>query len=323
MQDSWKQWKSDSTSWQNTLTSSHNLQIQWLVVSAHCQEMKIIWPERLDSREHPNWTRVGSHSQLLQGKYGVEIRIESVNRQFSLVGQNFSWMKQVGHRPDRQRVRRQRTGNLWNEDGSVLLLQVDQRLKQNQEDLPLLEGFNTVDPSGQEILYLRALQGHSGRNPIDPSPQDNVFIPNNFIEYFYHFGCAVSLHSITNSGLITGGQNSSRERQTVFFTDVNPTQKGWGKPDMKVNFLWARELSSIIERDDPSWTLSHQAAQHGMLITLGLLKSGNLMNWLKIEQGDLLYSHSTRIDFLLMTIRCVSYTVAEIRNVVKIQIILE
>ena len=30
------------------------------------------------------------------------------------------------------------------------------------------------DPSRQEVLYLRALQGHSGRNPIDPSPQDNV-----------------------------------------------------------------------------------------------------------------------------------------------------
>ena len=25
-----------------------------------------------------------------------------------------------------------------------------------------------TDPSGQEILYLRALQGHSGRNLIDP-----------------------------------------------------------------------------------------------------------------------------------------------------------
>ena len=35
-------------------------------------------------------------------------------------------------------------------------------------------------------------------------------------------GCAVSLHSITNSGLIPGGQNASRERQTVFFTAVNP-----------------------------------------------------------------------------------------------------
>ena len=26
---------------------------------------KIIWPERLDSREHQNWTRIGSHNQLL------------------------------------------------------------------------------------------------------------------------------------------------------------------------------------------------------------------------------------------------------------------
>ena len=31
-----------------------------------------------------------------------------------------------------------------------------------------------TDPSGQEILFLRALQGHSGRNLIDPSLQDNV-----------------------------------------------------------------------------------------------------------------------------------------------------
>ena len=47
------------------------------------------------------------------------------------------------------------------------------------------------DPPGQEILYLRALQGHSGRNPIDPSLQDNVLIPNDFFEYIYHIGCAL------------------------------------------------------------------------------------------------------------------------------------
>ena len=35
-----------------------------------------------------------------------------------------------------------------------------------------------ADLPGQEILYLRALQGHSGRNPIDPSLQDNVLISN-------------------------------------------------------------------------------------------------------------------------------------------------
>ena len=77
----------------------------------------------------------------------------------------------------------------------------------------------------QEILYLRALQGHSGRNPIDPTLHDNVLILDSFFEYTYHFGCAISLHSITNSGLITGGQNSSRERQTVFFPAVNPMDK--------------------------------------------------------------------------------------------------
>ena len=87
-----------------------------------------------------------------------------------------------------------------------------------------------TDPSGQEILYLRALQGHSGRNPIDPSLQDKILIPNNFLEYVYHIGCAVNLHSITNSGLIAGGQNSSRDRQTVFLTVVNPMQKNHQDP---------------------------------------------------------------------------------------------
>ena len=48
------------------------------------------------------------------------------------------------------------------------------------------------DPAGQEILYLRALQGDSGRNLIDPSFQDNVLIPNGFFEYVYHIGCALN-----------------------------------------------------------------------------------------------------------------------------------
>ena len=80
------------------------------------------------------------------------------------------------------------------------------------------------DPSGQEILYLRALQGHSGRNSIDPELQDNVLIPNNFFENIYHIGCAINLHSITNSGLIPGGQILSK-KQTVFFTSVDLMNK--------------------------------------------------------------------------------------------------
>ena len=41
-----------------------------------------------------------------------------------------------------------------------------------------------TDPSGQEILFLRALQGHPGRNLVDILLQDNVLIPNDFFEYF-------------------------------------------------------------------------------------------------------------------------------------------
>ena len=37
-------------------------------------------------------------------------------------------------------------------------------------------------------------------------------------------------HSITNSGLIAGGQNSRRERQTVFFTAVNAMNKDQRDP---------------------------------------------------------------------------------------------
>ena len=80
-----------------------------------------------------------------------------------------------------------------------------------------------TDPSGQETLYLRT-------RSIDPTLQDNVLIPNNFFEHIYHIGCAINLHSITNSGLIPRGQNLSRERQTVFFTAVNPMLKNHKDP---------------------------------------------------------------------------------------------
>ena len=71
------------------------------------------------------------------------------------------------------------------------------------------------------ILYFRALQGHSGRNLIDPLLQDNVIIQRRLFHHIYHIGCAFNLHSIINNGLIPGGQNSSK-RQTVFFLPIDP-----------------------------------------------------------------------------------------------------
>ena len=78
-----------------------------------------------------------------------------------------------------------------------------------------------TDSSGQEILYLRALQGHSRRNPIDPSLQDNVLIPDNFFEYIYHIGCAINLRSISNSGSISNKGTGGMEGCVVLFKPRN------------------------------------------------------------------------------------------------------
>ena len=80
------------------------------------------------------------------------------------------------------------------------------------------------------IIYLRALQGHSGSNLIDPTLQDNVLIGTGIFPYIYHVGCTFNLHSIINNGLVPGGQNLSR-RQTVFFLPVDPRDESHKDPD--------------------------------------------------------------------------------------------
>ena len=65
------------------------------------------------------------------------------------------------------------------------------------------------DDSGR-ILYLRALQEHSGSNLINPMLQDNVVIRTGIFPYVYHIGCAFNLHSIINNGLIPGGQDLTK-----------------------------------------------------------------------------------------------------------------
>ena len=71
-----------------------------------------------------------------------------------------------------------------------------------------------TDDSGT-VVYFRALEGHSGRNIIDLSLQDNVVIPSNFFQHIHHIGCAFNLHSIINSGLIPGGQNLEQETDSI------------------------------------------------------------------------------------------------------------
>ena len=73
-----------------------------------------------------------------------------------------------------------------------------------------------------KFLYLRAIQGHSEDNAIDPALPDNVLLPEGFTEYIYHVGNEKELRSIGNHGLIPGRISLKTGRHAVVFTVVNP-----------------------------------------------------------------------------------------------------
>ena len=115
------------------------------------------------------------------------------------------------------------------------------------------------------IVYFRALQGHSGRNLIGLSLQDNVVIQSGFFQHIHHIGCVIILHSTINNGLILGGQNSSK-RQTVFFLLIDPRDKGHKDPE-KIDFNEPRRARYV----HIAWK-KHQDAVHWVDINLAIRK---------------------------------------------------
>ena len=97
------------------------------------------------------------------------------------------------------------------------------------------------------------------------SLQDNVVIPSGFFQYIYHVGCAFNLHSIISSGLIPGGQNSSK-RQTVFFLLVDPRDKSHKDPD-EIDLNVPRHAQYLHN----AWK-RHQDAENWVDINLAIVK---------------------------------------------------
>ena len=321
MQDSSRQLESDSTSWQRTLKNFRNLQNQWHVVSALCQKMKNHLTRKVGFEWKSKLGRVRNHNQLpARWKWSGNQNWMCKQRQFSLVGQNFSWLEQVGHRFEQQGWQ-QRAGNFWDESWRICvenecscfcepikgqstttkthlwllihkncaylwkildwcrvsnsfacrlpsvkttkqssswwstsrkrwsdwildikrlsseriwLLSIfvwwcvekqDDRRRRQQEKISIffwsIKTRNSLFP---------IFQGHSGRNLIDLSLQDNILIPNNFFVDTYHIGCAINLHS----------QNLSK-LHTIFFKFVHPVNKEHKDPshiDLDATTFW-------------------------------------------------------------------------------------
>ena len=120
------------------------------------------------------------------------------------------------------------------DDGGLRIDDIVENSRQGQLTIELLvwqreedqrKGFNQycLKPnSSKHFLYFRAIQGQSEGNLVDPALQDNVLLPEHFTECICHVGNVSDIHSIIRSGLISGGKSLKRDRQSVFFTAVNP-----------------------------------------------------------------------------------------------------
>ena len=156
------------------------------------------------------------------------------------------------------------------------------------------------DNSGT-ILYLRALQGHSGSNLIDLALQGNVLIGTGIFPYIYHVGFTFNLHSIINNGLVPGGQNLSR-RQTVFFLPVDPRDENHRDPE-RIDFSvprLARYMQSAWKRhqDAVFWVDIDLAIREGLtfyqtrsnaIILQGTLPAHYISKLERLKTGETLY----------------------------------
>ena len=68
-------------------------------------------------------------------------------------------------------------------------------------------GFNTFmnKNSRNVLLYIRAIQGHTGGNLTAPELMGHVCIPYKWKEFLFHRACSYDVTSILKSGLIAGG----------------------------------------------------------------------------------------------------------------------
>ena len=152
-----------------------------------------------------------------------------------------------------------------------------------------------------KILYLRALQGHSGSNLIDPTLQDNVVIGTGIFPYVYHIGCAFNLHSIINNGLIPGGQDLSR-RQTVFFLPTDPRDESHKDPEhidfsvpsqaRYVHSAWKRHQDAVFWFDIDlaiSEGLTFYQTRSNAIILQGTLPAHCIPKVERLKTGEVLY----------------------------------
>ena len=89
------------------------------------------------------------------------------------------------------------------------------------------EGSNNMriehcEDNNGSLCCVRAIHGHSGGIPISSILMDYTRIAYDLTEHIYHRGISRNFQSILGTGLIPGGNENDRARQSVFCKALEP-----------------------------------------------------------------------------------------------------
>ena len=82
--------------------------------------------------------------------------------------------------------------------------------------------FEFCKDADGELVYIRAIQGHSGGTIIQPELMNHVPISHKWKHFICHMGRARDRYSIVEAGPVSGGKEGKEGRQTIFFTPLDP-----------------------------------------------------------------------------------------------------
>ena len=153
------------------------------------------------------------------------------------------------------------------------------------------------------IIYLRALQGHSGNSIIDLEMQDHVLITPGIFTYIYHVGSNFNLKSIVSNGLIPGGQELNG-RQSVYFLPVDPRDEDHRDPEVidysvprRARYLqksWKRHQDTVfwidIDQGIIKEGLRFYQTKSNAIILQGVLPPSCIVKAERLKGGELLYT---------------------------------
>ena len=152
------------------------------------------------------------------------------------------------------------------------------------------------------ILYLRALQGHSGDSIIDLETQDHVLIKPGIFTYIYHVGSSFNLKSIVSNGLVPGGQELNG-RQSVYFLPVDPRDEDHRDPEVidysvprRARYLqksWKRHQDTVfwvnIDQAIIREGLRFYQTKSNAIILQGVLPPSCILKAERLKGGEKLY----------------------------------